>query len=65
MKASQTHDAAVVVMLQAAPEMADIYLAAALEDVNLQGGQYALLAALRHVAEAQGMATVAEGRHAA
>lgn len=59
MKASQAHDDTVVEMLKADPEMADIYLATALEEVNLPGGQGALLAALRHVAEAQGMAAVA------
>ena len=60
MKASQPHDETVVEMLKADPEMADLYLAAALEEANLPGGQHALLAALRHIAEAQGMATVAE-----
>ena len=40
--------------------MADVYLATALEEANLPGGQFALLAALRHMAEAQGMASVAE-----
>ena len=40
--------------------MADVYLATALEEANLPGGQFALLAALRHIAEAQGMASVAE-----
>jgi len=60
MKASQAHDETVVELLKADPEMADIYLATALEEANLPGGQYALLAALRHIAEAQGMANVAE-----
>lgn len=59
MKASQTHDETVVEMLKADPEMADVYLAAALEEANLPGGQFALLAALRQIAEAQGMANVA------
>ena len=59
MKAAQAHDDTVVEMLKADPEMADLYLAAALEEVNLPGGQGALLAALRQVAEAQGMAAVA------
>ena len=40
--------------------MADVYLATAVEEVNLPGGQFALLSALRHIAEAQGMAAVAE-----
>jgi len=60
MKASQAHDETVVELLKADPDMADIYLATALEEANLPGGQYALLAALRHIAEAQGMANVAE-----
>lgn len=58
--ASRPHDAAVVDMLKADPEFADAYLAAALEEADLPGGQAALLAALRHVAEAQGMAAVAQ-----
>lgn len=58
--ASRSHDAAVVDMLKADPEFADAYLAAALEEADQPGGQTALLAALRHVAEAQGMAAVAE-----
>ena len=65
MKASTTpadrpHDAAVVDMLKADPEFADAYLAAALEEADQPGGQAALLAALRHIAEAQGMAAVAQ-----
>ena len=55
-----THDEVVGDMLTADPEMADVYLATALEEANLPGGQFALLAALRHIAEAQGMANVAE-----
>jgi probable addiction module antidote protein len=60
MKASIPHDESVVDMLKADPELADAYLAAALEEASLPGGQFALLAALRHIAEAQGMAQVAE-----
>lgn len=60
MKASKPHDESVVDMLKADPELADAYLATALEEANLPGGQFALLAALRHIAEAQGMAQVAE-----
>ncbi|GBU14715.1 DNA-binding prophage protein [Polaromonas sp.] len=60
MKAVQPHDETVVEMLKADPEMADVYLATALEEANLTGGQFALLAALRHITEAQGMAAVAE-----
>ena len=57
---SRSHDAAVVEMLKADPEFANEYLAAALDEADEPGGQAALLAALRHVAEAQGMAAVAE-----
>ncbi len=60
MKASRPHDEIVVEMLNADPEMADAYLATALEEANLPGGQFTLLAALRHIAEALGMASVAE-----
>lgn len=58
--ASRPHDAAVVDMLKADPEFADVYLAAAMEEADQPGGQAALLAALRHIAEAQGMAAVAQ-----
>ena len=58
--ASRPHDAAVVELLKTDPEFANEYLAAALEEADEPGGQAALLAALRHVAEAQGMAAVAE-----
>ena len=57
---SRSHDQTVIELLQADPHFADIYLETALEEVNEQGGQYALLAALRHIAEAQGMTKVAE-----
>ena len=55
-----SHDEVLVDMLKADPEMADVYLATALEEADLPGGQFALVAALRHIAEAQGMARVAE-----
>ncbi|MBY0453843.1 MAG: putative addiction module antidote protein [Burkholderiaceae bacterium] len=58
--ASRPHDAAVVELLKADPDFATEYLAAALDEADQPGGQVALLAALRHVAEAQGMAAVAE-----
>lgn len=57
--ASRPHDDAVVEMLKADPEFMNEYLAAALDEADQPGGQAALLAALRHVAEAQGMAAVA------
>lgn len=54
-----SHDETVVEMLKADPDFANEYLAAALEESELPGGQTALLAALRHTAEAQGMTAVA------
>lgn len=59
-KASRPHDEAVIEMLRDDPAFADEYLAASLEAIDEPGGKEALLAALRQVAEAQGMATVAE-----
>jgi DNA-binding phage protein len=47
-----SHDETVVEMLKADPNFANEYLAAALEEAELPGGQTALLAALRHIAEA-------------
>ncbi|MFT0545147.1 addiction module antidote protein [Allopusillimonas ginsengisoli] len=54
------YDEAVIDMLKADPEFINDYLAAALDEADLPGGQAALLLALRHVAEAQGMARVAQ-----
>ena len=54
------HDEAVVELLREDPAFADEYLAVAMDEVNQKGGRQALLAALRHVAEVQGMALVAE-----
>ena len=54
-----SHDETVVEMLKADPDFANEYLAAALEEAELPGGQAALLAALRHIAESQGMTAVA------
>ena len=59
-KASRPHDEAVIELLREDPAFADEYLAASLEAIDEPGGKEALLAALRQVAEAQGMATVAE-----
>jgi len=59
-KASRPHDDAMVELLREDPAFADEYLAIALEEADEPGGREALLAALRHVAEAQGMAAVAE-----
>lgn len=58
--ASRPHDEAVVELLREDPAFADEYLAAAMDEVDQSGGREALLAALRHVAEAQGMSAVAE-----
>ena len=54
------HSEAVIELLKDDPAFADEYLAVALEEADQPGGQEALLMALRHVAEAQGMAQVAE-----
>ncbi|MGV8891704.1 MAG: addiction module antidote protein [Burkholderiaceae bacterium] len=59
-KTSRPLDDAVVELLREDPSFADEYLAAALDEADQPGGQAALLAALRHVAEAQGIAAVAE-----
>jgi probable addiction module antidote protein len=58
--ASRPHDDAMADLIQADPALADVYLATALEEASLPGGQFALLATLRHIAQAQGMALVAE-----
>ena len=60
MKSSRPHDETAVRLLKDDPEFASVYLAAALDESGEPGGQYALLAALRQIAEAQGMASVAE-----
>ena len=57
MKASQPHDETVVEMLKADPELADVYLATALEEANQPGGQFALIAALRQIAKSQAMSS--------
>ncbi len=50
---SRPHDEAVVELLREDPTFAAEYLAAAMKQANQDGGYEALLAALRHVAEAQ------------
>jgi DNA-binding phage protein len=50
---SRPHDEAVVELLREDPTFADEYLGAAMEEANQDGGCEALLAAIRHVAEAQ------------
>jgi len=54
------HDDTVVELLREHPDFASEYLAAAINEVDQDGGRQALLGALRHVAEAQGMASVAD-----
>ena len=60
MNASRPHNEAVVELLREDPTFADDYLATCLEDIDEPGGREALLMALRQVADAQGMAAVAE-----
>ncbi len=60
MKASRPHDETLVKLLKDDPDFAAVYLGAALDEADQPGGQAGLLAALRHIAEAQGMASVAE-----
>jgi DNA-binding phage protein len=50
---SRPHDLTVVELLREDPALVDEYLAVAMEEVDEEGGQQALLAALRHVAEAR------------
>ena len=56
---SRPHDEAIVEMLRDDPDFASEYLTAAFEEAEQPGGQEALLLALRHVAEAKGIAKVA------
>jgi len=55
MKNSRPHDEDVIDMLKNDPDFANEYLAVALEEADQPVGQQALLSALRHIAEAQGM----------
>lgn len=57
---SRPHDEAVVELLRNDPVFAEEYLSAAMDEAGEPGGREALLIALRHIAEAQGMAAVAE-----
>ncbi len=57
-EASRPHDQTVIELLREDPDFADEYLTTAFEEINEPGGREALLAALRHIAEAQGMARV-------
>ena len=60
MRATRSHDEAMVEMLKTDTAFADEYLAVALEEANQPGGKEAMLAALRQIAEANGMTAVAE-----
>jgi len=60
MKASRPHEDVMVELLREDAAFADEYLAASLEAIDEPGGREALLMALRQVAQAQGMDTVAE-----
>lgn len=59
-EASRPHDLTVIELLREDPSFIDEYLTAALDEINEPAGRETLLAALRHIAEAQGMASVAE-----
>ncbi len=59
-KTSRPHEETILELLREDPSFAEDYLAASLDGLGEEGGLEALLAALRHIAEAQGMATVAE-----
>lgn len=59
-RSSRPHDQAVAELLRDDPAFADAYLSAALEEASEPGGRVALLAALRQIADAKGMATVAQ-----
>ncbi len=58
-KTDRLHDEAVAELLRSDPAFAADYLNAAMEEADKPGGREALLMALRHVAEARGMAQVA------
>ncbi len=57
---SRPHDQTVIELLREDPSFADEYLTAALDEADEPGGREALLSALRHIVEAQGMAVIAE-----
>ena len=60
MKAARPQDETALKLLGDDPDFATADLSAALDESDQPGGQAALLTALRHIAEAQGMAGVAE-----
>ena len=54
-----SHDETIIAMLKADPDFAHEYLSASLDEADLKGGRSALLSALRHIAQAQGVSAVA------
>ncbi len=56
----QSHDKAIVELLRKDPAFTDNYLATASEKINESDGHESLLAALRQIAEAQGMTSIAK-----
>jgi probable addiction module antidote protein len=59
-KTHRPNDETIIDLLKADPEFACAYLQAAFEEAHLPGGQQALIAAMRQIAEAHGIAQVAE-----
>ena len=55
---SSPHDQTVIELLREDPAFPAGYLTTAFDEINEPGGREALLAALRHIAEAQGIATL-------
>lgn len=56
---SISHDKLIVAHLRDDPEFAVEYLKAALEEATDEDGRYVLLSAIRHIAEAHGIAKIA------
>ena len=54
MKARRSHDEATIARLRSDDEFAGVHLQAALEQLDEEGGEVALLTALRHIVEARG-----------
>lgn len=54
MTAHRTHNEATIELLRSDPEFASDYLRAALDELDMEGGEVAFLATLRHIVEARG-----------
>lgn len=54
-----SHDETIIAMLKADPDFANEYLSASLDEAELKGGRSAILTAMRHIAQAQGISAVA------